>query len=255
MMAGARRPCPSSPIPPRWRYGVLCLVLFLVGFSGCAGQIRGALGGGPGPCPIVLVSTADLANPLALRARMHLVANGREIRLEVVARGTGDELVVVGVAGYGVRLFVVSQHGRAFSVEASSSALERVALWVLDALHRAYWVRPPPSAEPGELGSRWVQGAERVTESRRGGTRRREFALDGAAPDSARVTIDYPGDAGDGDGHEAEADRTVGRAEIENPWCGYTAVVAPLATSRPTAGLGVDADEELDPGLRRRGSH
>jgi hypothetical protein len=170
-------------------------------------------------CPVTPVATADLAPGLRLRARMSFTALDREVHLEAVARATSDELVVVGFAPYGVRLFAVRQHGRELSVEAPSSReLGSVALWVVDALHRIYWI-DPPFARGSDAAASWDREGERVTEWREGGRLRREFTRPGVDPASARVSIDYPeaADAGAGPG-----------VEIRNPWCGYEALVVSL---------------------------
>ena len=71
-------------------------------------------------CPVVPVSTGDLPQGLRLRARMSFTVGNRIVGLETVARAVQDELVVIGLAPYGARLFTVRQRGREISVEASS---------------------------------------------------------------------------------------------------------------------------------------
>jgi hypothetical protein len=186
-------------------------------FVSCAGL--GSSIRHPG-CPVLPVSSAELPEPLPLRARMQFAMNGDEAYLEAVAGGTPDALVVVGIAQYGVRLFAVHQRGSEILVEgALSRKFEHLALWTLDALHRALWIRPPPDLEPGAVVS-WDWENERVTEVSDEGGRRREFARSGSDRASARVVVRYTASrAGTSRGP---------RIEIHNPWCGYEAVVVVL---------------------------
>ena len=171
-------------------------------------------------CPVVPISSSDLPDPRQLRARMQFTMSGDEAYLEAVTGGTPDDLVVVGIAQYGVRLFAVHQRGREISVEgALSRRFEHLALWTLDVLHRAFWIQPPPDIEPGAVVN-WDWGNERVTDVREGGGGWREFTRHGGDPASARVVIRYSA---------ATAGTSAGpRVEIYNPWCGYEAVVAVL---------------------------
>lgn len=177
---------------------------------GCATSVNPP--GGP-DCVVVPVPASDLPADLSLRTRMTLVAGETPVHLETVARSTDDGLVVVGLAPYGLRLFTLRQRGRAFSVEgAAGRDPGPVPLWVADALHRIYWIQPPP----GLAVDCWERAGERVSERRGRGGLRREFASVGAAPDSRPVSIRYPGRTGP---------RVI---EIHNPHCGYAARVVTL---------------------------
>ena len=193
---------------------LVAVASLLVSCAGVGSSIRH-----PG-CPVVPISSSDLPDPLQVRTRMKFTMDGEQAHLEAVAGGTPEELVVVGIAQYGVRLFAVHQRGREISVEgALSRRFEHLALWTLDALHRVLWIRPPPDVEPGAVVS-WDRENERVTDAREAGGRRREFARNGSDPAAARVVIRYSA--------ARAGTSAIPRVEIHNPWCGYEAVVAVL---------------------------
>lgn len=169
-------------------------------------------------CPVEPVSTGDLPQGLRLRARMSFTVGDRTVGLEAVARMVQRELIVIGLAPYGARLFTVRQRGREISVEASSKReFEHLALWVIDVLHRIYWIAPPPG-DPSSRVSSWNRGDERVREWKDDSLLWREFVRPGENATSSPLTISY---------HE-DADTGESTMEILNPWCGYEAVVATL---------------------------
>ena len=173
-------------------------------------------------CPVVPVSTIDYLGDVELRARMHFDVGDREAHFEVIARRIPEELVVVGIAQHGTRLFAVRQRGREIAVEAASSrASAHLARWTLDALHRAIWISAPSNPEAGGVVD-WTWENERVTESIGAGRRMRSFVHPDA---SAPVVIRY------GSAPTEGADLV----EIENPWCGYTASFVVLAVPEPVA--------------------
>lgn len=195
-------------------------------------------------CPVDPVPSADLPESASLRARIQLRIHELEIPLEVVARVQSGELVVVGLAPYGTRLFSVRQRGREFEFEAegdagSSARLRTLALFVMDALHRSYWIAPVaadlsaagPTREPGGArdaqDTRFEWGDEEVSESHSSGRKRRVFTRAGpGSADSADsgVTIEYS---------QFTASGRAGTVEIRSKWCGYEAVVAVLDESFP----------------------
>jgi len=163
-------------------------------------------------CPVVPVSSAALPDTLSLRARMQVRARDVDIGLEVVAQVEAGELVVVGLAPYGTRLFTVHQRGREFEIEAMSSAkLGLLATWVMDALHRSHWIGPEDADS-----ARFAWAGEVVRESAFDGGRRRAFRRAGEDSAAPGVTIDYL---------RSPASRS---AVIRSEWCGYEAVVAIL---------------------------
>ena len=194
------------------------LALLVSGLSvACAG-----LGGAPGRagCPVVPVPAAGLPGSFPQHFRIRFSAGGRSLHLDALVDRTDRELVVAGFAPYGPRLFAVRQDDEATEVE---SALRRelapMALWVVDALHRVYWIeRPAPAAGDGPV--RWDRENERVSDWQRDGILfRREFAARGSSLADAAVAIDYPAQG------SAAAGDAVG---IRNAWCGYEAVIVAL---------------------------
>ncbi|MBW2377926.1 MAG: DUF3261 domain-containing protein, partial [Deltaproteobacteria bacterium] len=106
-----------------------------------------------------------MPDDIELRGRMHLSMENGEAHFEVVARRVPEELVVVGIAQYGVRLFAVHQRGREIAVEgAPSREFEHLARWTLDALHRAIWISRPSDPGAGPVVN-WSWENESVTES------------------------------------------------------------------------------------------
>jgi hypothetical protein len=177
-------------------------------------------------CPVVPVSTANHLDGVELRARMHFSMESREAHFEVVARRVPEELVVVGIAQYGVRLFAVHQRGREIVVEgALSRESAHLARWTLDALHRAIWISTPSDAGAGPVVD-WSWENESVTESIGGGQRRREFAHPGASDPVVIRYLSPSAEAGDRveiQDHPSPFAEVGDRVEIQNPWCGYEA--------------------------------
>lgn len=83
-----------------------------------------------------------------LRAHVRLVSDNSDHQLDMVVRKRADELVLVGLTHYGMRLFVVRQKGSKILVEgALSGEHKRVAVQAADALRRAFeGPFPAPSA-------------------------------------------------------------------------------------------------------------
>lgn len=218
--------------------------------SGCAGLRPGLAGT---PCPVEWAATGEIDPEAAPRhARVQLRVQDRTIRLELVTQVRPEEIVVVGLAGYGVRLFTIRQTGQALAVEgAASPELEFVARWLMDALHRSFWIEP--SARDSSGAGLW--GEERVldtpaesaaeTPTRYTSLRsHRRFEMRGRRAGASAVTIAYPGfpepprlDSQNRGGNAVQSDSSAAgdattdrkaTLRIRNPWCGYEAVLAPL---------------------------
>jgi hypothetical protein len=198
---------------PAWRIAAALVVGFVD--LGCRAPIRSA------DCLVMPVSVQALPVDTFVRARMRVVVEDREIPLEVIARSQSEDLVIVGLAPYGLRLFELTQRGESLSVESAvSSEMHRLALFVADALHRVHWIRPRgPSAV-------WLRSGERINDTRAKGERHREFEREHGPPGSAPVTIRYAAAYGPG----------AQKIEIDNPWCGYRAVVVILDAMPESAG-------------------
>ena len=90
-----------------------------------------------------LVPSQELPDALFLRSRVHWTTPQREFGLETVAATREGELVVGGLAAFGVRAFTVRQRGSEYEVEERASGrLAPPAMHVLDALHRIHWIGP-----------------------------------------------------------------------------------------------------------------
>ncbi|MBW2419928.1 MAG: DUF3261 domain-containing protein [Deltaproteobacteria bacterium] len=176
--------------------------------SACTGI---GLGVQPPNCPVEPVPTGELPD-VELRAHMRFTIGSEEARFEAIARSTPQELRIVGISVYGIRLFAIHQRGVEFRIEgAPSRAFEHLALWTFDALHRSIWIETPMNAAAGPVVS-WQRENERMTESVEAGERHREFSR---SRTSARVRVHYTTTAA-----------PAKHFEIRNPWCGYEAVIA-----------------------------
>lgn len=171
---------------------------------------------------------------------MRLVFDHQELQLETIADRVSEGIVVVGLTPYGIRVFAVRQRGRETEVETPSRALEKIGLWTLDALHRAYWIEPPLRAATDR--SRWIREGERVSDWRQDGRLlRREFASTDRARAHTVVSIDYA--AADGNASESGT-------RIRNPWCGYEALLITPESSEanpPATSAGLDPTGEGEP--------
>jgi hypothetical protein len=199
----------------------LCCALFLVlAGLGCAKLGPGLRGT---PCPVAWVPSESIDPAAAgLRARMELHVGDEEIHLEVITEKRPEELVVVALARFGVRLFAVRQRGVEVLVEgASTDELNRVAIWMMDALHRVYWIGAPQDSSDAT----WRWGEEEIRETGANGRRHRVFTLAGAHDATRPVTIDYARST-------AASDVPSGTVEISNPWCGYEAEIAPIGSAK-----------------------
>jgi hypothetical protein len=205
---------------------------------------------GPGlpgtPCPVAWAPSQSIdPAAAALRARMQMQIRDEQVHLELITEKRPDELVVVGLARYGGRLFALRQRGTEVEVDvgvagASSRELERLAIWVMDALHRVYWI---PAPDPGDGVQDWTWHGEEVRQGPDADGLRREFSLSGqrdsaSDPATRRVSIEYlragsesvrSTDSTEPKEKAVSKSRT---ATIRNPWCGYEAriiqVLAPL---------------------------
>jgi len=177
-------------------------------------------------CTVVPVSSLDLPASTRLRARVRMGRGNLELGFEAIARNGREELIVVALAPDGTKLFAVRQRGRDIEIEdASSREMKHVALWLMDALHRGFWIESVADSLR-EDGRSFIWEGERVLEVGRDGHWRRQFRRAGGDSDVAPVVIDY-----------RESPRRAGGAgfEIRNAWCDYEAVVIPLEGARGEA--------------------
>jgi hypothetical protein len=194
---------------------VTCSLGWLLLLSSCAWS---GLVPDPHRCLVVPVESQLLPSDLSLRARMTIEARGHEVGFDVIARTDRGDLVVVGISESGPRLFAVRQTHREIDVESLASELDRVALWVMDALHRALWIEAPPHGDnAGTL--RWEHDGELIVETLTEGHRQRQFVSADDHSSGEPVSIDY-----------ADASSIALRTPIHvrNPSCGYQATIVVL---------------------------
>jgi hypothetical protein len=172
-----------------------------------------------------------------MRLRMRLDFDDQELHFEALADRDPEGVVVVGLAPYGIRIFAVRQRGREAEVETAARALEKIGLWTLDALHRAYWIESPLRAATDP--SQWIREGERVSEWRQDGRLlRREFASTDRARTHAVVSIDYAA---------TDVDASEPGIRVRNPWCGYEALlITPESSAAQPAATrtGLDSTRE-----------
>lgn len=202
------------------RVGAVAVLIVLSWGGGCA-HLSDAFG--QPHCPVQWVRSEALADHAGLRVRMRLHAQDHEVNLEVVARRLPDRLALVGLTPYGIRLFAVTQEEGPTEpkIEADSVALRRLAVFVMDALHRVFWIGPDVAGAGTTDGAAFAWGTERVEEAVGPDGRRRRLFRDHRSPADAGVTIDYPSPS-------AAVGTTI---EVVNDWCGYEAIIAPFEST------------------------
>jgi len=180
--------------------------------AACASPVPGG-----SSCPAAPVPLARIADSLPLRTQVRLGSAGDGTAAEVAAEAVQGELVLVGLAPFGARLFAIRAAGAAPRVERAALApVGPPPLHVLDAVQRVFWLQPPVPPRPGEA-VRFRHGVEEVEELglADGGRERRFRRAD--RDDVVRVVLSSP------------AARPA-RARIENPWCGYSGRVVALGS-------------------------
>lgn len=225
---------------PALRQGGAVVVLIVLSWGCGCGHLSDAFG--QPHCPVQWVRSEALAGHAGLRARMSLHVHDHEVNLEVVARHLPDRLAVVGLTPYGIRLFAVTQREgpAAPKVEADSVALRRLAVFVMDALHRVFWIGPEVAGAETTDGAVFAWGTERIEEAVGSDGRRRRLFRDRRSSADVGVTIDYPSPS-------AAEGTTI---EVINDWCGYEAIIAPFEPAGQTGAtprrLGHDRGDETN---------
>jgi hypothetical protein len=215
----------ARPVRSRWLRPLCPLCLLLCAgllLSGCAAgrKLRGlAHRGSPGPCPVLLVDTADIPEGPLLRQRVRIrsLAEEREIPLELAVQLRDQVITIVAFTPFGTRAFSIVQRGIEIEIDDFvGSQLGVRPIWLLDALHRSRWITAPTDLQGLEV-QRRPRGEERIAQppAADGEAVTRSFRLEGssALPSSDdEVSVEY---------RPAEA----GRIRLSNPWCGYTASI------------------------------
>ena len=120
-------------------------VFFGAAYLGCAGW------GGASGCDLGAADWSGLFAEAPLRAHVRILSGRSDHQLDMVVRKRADELVLVGLTHYGMRLFVVRQEGPKIRIEgALSEEHERTAIQAADALRRAF---EGPSTAPAVGGT------------------------------------------------------------------------------------------------------
>lgn len=208
-------------------------LLLLVALSGVASCSTWNRLTGRSRCGVVPVPTAALRESGNLRARMRISAGSAEIGMEVVSRYQEGALVIVGLSPYGTRIFAATQRDRDVTVDVEDARVRKLAMWTVDALHRALLIprqRPQPTPQRGEPQGpkardieivEFVWSDERVRDAWVGGQHRsRDFLRGSGAGDVPGVSIQYAA--------ESVSERSE-RIDVHNAWCGYDAVVSVLS--------------------------
>lgn len=116
----------------------------------CAGCLACAGWGSASRCDLESADWSGLRAAAPLRAHVRVLSGESDHRLDMVVRKKADELVLVGLTHYGMRLFIVRQEGFKVRVEgAHSEEQERTAIHVADALQRAFAERSAGSGVGG----------------------------------------------------------------------------------------------------------
>ena len=160
------------------------------------------------------------SSALPLRAQMRFWAEEREAALDVVAVRDGEDLLIVGLAPFGPRLFTLRQVGRtrklsfgaARNVPAADLGLRCAPPHLLDHAARAGSGRARFELGVGGRAVSEVLGTD--------GERQRAF---GRSDDDGGAVIEYPPPT------DQESDAIV----MRNTWCGFEAKVLPIGDRRP----------------------
>jgi hypothetical protein len=191
--------------------GTLAALIAALAVAACASSLPFLRRG----CPVELAQAGEFTDASVLRARARVTVDERDIPLEVVVQREAGAVIVLGLAPHGPRLFAATQRGGELDVEAASIALRYLALYVVDALHRAYWIGQRPVTDlPSEQSFAW--GAEWVRDAEDDRPRREFRDREGG---EVAVEIEYRV------GAEAGSPAAF---EIRNRRCGYRAVFVPL---------------------------
>ncbi len=190
-------------------------------------------------CAGPLVPSQQLPQDLLLRAQVQLRAPGGDWKLTLVARTRDGALTLVGLDGFGARLFALTQRGVELSLERSfGRALPWPPQNLLRDLHAIRFLALPGAPLPegthrgrvadAPIEERWVAGrlAQRAVASPGGGARAIEWRSDGRG------------------------------LELENAGCGYAAsylVLEERGPGPPLGGPGPRITSRLRPGRSRRG--
>lgn len=208
-----------------WRRAMHTGLLVAIVAGGLGGCASGRVWWRGDACAVVPVDVSALPAEMNLRARMRVVAASREVGFDVVVQRSVDaeELRVVGLALPGTRLFALRQVGRDFILPPETDRVMRsLAAWTMDALHRGLFVAPPSTVSTaGPI--RWRYAGEMVEQEHTEDSWTRTFRPSAGKRNAPVISIEYRPDP---DGSRAE------EYTIQNPECGYEAIVVLLGSTR-----------------------
>ncbi len=200
-----------------------------LGAAGCALLLAGALAGcatlwnaglhlpdGGHDCPGSLVPTEYIHGDLLLREQVRVRGDDTDFGMLIAARKRGDALYLVGLDGFGAKVFELTQRGVEVSVERPFGArLPWPAVNLLRDLHRERFLALPGAPLPDGLHEGQVAGARVEERWISGRLTQRSVTRPGAEP----VQLEF-----DPDGRTTH---------VRNPACGYTATLVTLEQGTP----------------------
>lgn len=193
-------------------------LLLAAGLAGCATLWKTGLHlpDGGHDCPGVLVPTEYIRGELLLREQVRVRSDDADFGMLLAARKRGDALYLVGLDGFGAKVFELTQRGVEVKVERPfGSRLPWPALNLLRDLHRERFLGLPGGPLPDGLHRGSVAGARIEERWISGRLTQRSVTRPGAEP----VQLEF-----DADGRTTR---------VRNPSCGYSATLVTLEQGPP----------------------
>lgn len=189
------------------------VILLAAGLAGCATLWKAGLHmpDGGHDCPGSLLPTEYIRGEVLLREQVRVRSDDADFGMLIAARKRGDALYLVGLDGFGAKLFELTQRGVEVSVERPfGRRLPWPAVNLLRDLHRERFLALPGAPLPDGLHQGSVAGA-RVEEHWISGRLTQRSVT---RPGAGSVQLDF-----DPDGRTTH---------VRNAACGYTATLVTL---------------------------
>jgi len=193
-------------------------IALLAAFALAACRHLPLAGGQLAECPGALRSTGEIRSDFRLEQRVRIRSERDDVALRLAVEKRGPRLVLIGLNPLGAKLFTVIQTGSEVSVESLPAAVVQVPpLNVLRDLHRARFlgagVAPDASGR-----AETVRDGTRIAELWRDGVlKRRSFSRVSGRP-RGEIVVEFESPGAD-----------AARVQIQNGWCGYTALFETLS--------------------------